>query len=43
MVAFNSVVSILFVDMSDVFKMRIMLVIYVSYDLSIDWCFIRTD
>ena len=38
MVAFDSVVSILSVDMRDVVKMRIISVIYVAYDLAISRC-----
>gem|GEM_PF-4224606 len=43
MVAFDSVVSVLSVDMRDVVKMRIISVIYVSYDLAISRCFVCAD
>lgn len=40
MVACNTVVSILFVDMGDVIKMWIISPIYVSYDPAIGWRFV---
>ena len=43
MVAFDPVVSILFVDMRDVVKVRIISVIYLSYDLTISGRFVRAD
>ena len=43
MIAFNAVVSVLFVDVRDVIKGRIISMIYVANDLAVGRCFVRTD
>lgn len=43
MVAFNSVVSILLVDMRNVVEVRVISVIYLSYDLTISRRFVGAD
>ncbi len=43
MVAFNPIVSILLVDMRNVVKVRVISVIYLSYDLTISRRFVCAD
>lgn len=43
MIAFNTVVSILFVNMGDVIKVRIIPMIYIPYDFAIAGCFVSAN
>lgn len=43
MVAFDSVISVFFVDMRDVIKVRIIPIVYVPNDFSISRRFVRAD